>query len=369
MGELRVEARLGYPGFTLDVAHSFAGAGITALFGPSGCGKTTLLRIIAGFERAARGSVRFDGEVWMGRGRFVPPERRGVGCVFQDARLFPHLSVRGNLAYAHRRAAAPARYGFDDVVGALELGPLLARRPGGLSGGERQRVAIGRTLLARPRLLLMDEPLAALDTRRKAEILPHIARLPAAFGVPVIHVTHALEEVTQLCDRVVALSGGRVVAAGDAAETLERLDATGLQGRFEAGVLLRGRVAAQDRALRLTRVDLGGAMLEVPGVVLAPGAEVRLRVRARDVSLALRRPEGLSIRNMLRARILSILPEPETAFAEVRMEIGDQHLRARVTRAAVKDLDLGEGGEVVALVKSVAFDRQALPGHAGPAGG
>ncbi|WP_397542147.1 molybdenum ABC transporter ATP-binding protein [Roseovarius salis] len=362
MQELSIAARLRYPGFTLDVTHSFGGEGITALFGPSGCGKTTLLRIIAGFEREARGRVAFAGDVWMDGSTFVPPHRRGVGYVFQDARLFPHLTVRGNLAYAHRRAApAPARYSFDDVVDALDLGALLGRRPGGLSGGERQRVAIGRTLLARPRLLLMDEPLAALDTRRKAEILPYIARLPDAFGVPVIHVTHALEEVTQLCDRIVALAQGRVVASGDVAETLERLDVSGLQGRFEAGVLLRGRVVSQDPELHLTRVDLGGATLEVPGVVLTAGAPLRLRVRARDVSLALRRPRGVSIRNMLDARILSVAPEPDTAFAEVLMDVAGQHLRARVTRAAVQELGLSADRDVVALVKSVAFDRQALP--------
>jgi molybdate transport system ATP-binding protein len=285
-----------------------------------------------------------------------------VGVVFQGAQLFPHLTARGNLDYAHRRAARePARYSFDDVVEVLELAPLFARRAGQLSGGERQRVAIGRTLLARPRLLLMDEPLAALDTRRKAEILPYIARLPQAFGLPIIYVTHALAEVTQICDRIVALEAGRVVAAGGVAQTLERLDLDGVQGRFEAGAVLMGRVAAQDTDLHMSRVDLGGAMLEVPEIGLAIGDEVRLRVRARDVSLALARIEGLSIRNQLPARVLSITPEAATAYAEVLLDLGPQHLRARITRAAVQALDLAEGQEVIALVKSVAFDRQALP--------
>lgn len=358
---LSVDIRLAFPGFTLNLAQGFMGAGITALFGPSGCGKSTLLRVIAGFEQRAVGQVTFGAEVWQDRRAFTPPHRRGVGMVFQEARLFPHLTARGNLDYAHRRAGEPARYSFDDVVDALDLSPLFARRASQLSGGERQRVAIGRTLLARPRLMLMDEPLAALDTRRKSEILPYIARLPQLFDLPILYVTHALDEVTQICDRIVALDAGRVVATGGVAETLARLDLSGVQGRFEAGAVLTGRVAAQDAGLHLSRVDLGGAMLEVPEVGLDLGAEVRLRVRARDVSLALTRLDGLSIRNQLPARVLTISAEPDTAFAEVLLDLGPQHLRARITRAAVQALDLTEGQRVIALIKSVAFDRQALP--------
>lgn len=362
MSEVSVDIRLSYPDFTLELAQAFPGSGITALFGPSGCGKSTLLRVMAGFERRAKGRVSFGDEVWQDGRIFAAPHRRGVGFVFQDARLFPHLTARGNLDYAHRRAARePARYSFDDVVDVLDLAPLFDRRSGQLSGGERQRVAIGRTMLARPRLLLMDEPLAALDTRRKAEILPYIARLPQAFGLPIIYVTHALAEVTQICDRIVALVAGRVVATGGVAETLERLDLAGVQGRFEAGAVLTGRVAAQDSALHMSRVDLGGMMLEMPEIGLPVGEAVRLRVRARDVSLALARIEGLSIRNQLPARVMSIVPESDTAFAEVLLDLGPQHLRARITRAAVQDLALNEGREVVALIKSVAFDRQALP--------
>lgn len=362
MRELSVDIRLSYPGFTLDLAQGFPGSGITALFGPSGCGKSTLLRVMAGFERRAKGRVGFGTEVWQDGRAFVAPHRRGVGYVFQDARLFPHLTAQGNLDYADRRAAREtARYSFDDVVQVLDLAPLFTRRAGQLSGGERQRVAIGRTLLARPRLLLMDEPLAALDTRRKAEILPYIARLPQAFGLPIIYVTHALAEVTQICDRIVALEAGRVVATGGVAETLERLDLAGVQGRFEAGAVLKGRVAAQDESLHMSRVDLGGALLEVPEIGLAVGEEVRLRVRARDVSLALARLDGVSIRNQLAARVLTVTPEPDTAYAEVLLDLRPQHLRARITRAAVQALGLAEGQDVIALIKSVAFDRQALP--------
>lgn len=362
MTDLSTDIRVSYPEFTLELEQTFPGRGITALFGPSGCGKSTLLRVIAGFERGAKGRVAWGDEVWLGPRAWTPPHRRGVGYVFQDARLFSHLTTRGNLDYAHKRAAAaPARYSFDDVVDILDLAPLFDRRAQQLSGGERQRVAIGRTLLARPRLLLMDEPLAALDTRRKGEILPYIGRLPRALDIPILYVTHALEEVTQLCDRIVALADGQVVATGGVAEVLERLDLAHVQGRFEAGTVLAGRIAGQDRDLHLSRVDLGGAQVEVPRIGLAEGAEVRLRVRARDVSLALQRPEGMSIRNMLEARVLVIDPEPASAFAEVLLDVAGQHVRARVTRAAMADLGIVVGQSVIALLKAVSFDHQALP--------
>lgn len=362
MTELSVDVRVRYREFELAVTQGFPGNGITALFGPSGCGKTTLLRVIAGFETGATGRVSFAEEVWLDQRWSVAPHLRGVGYVFQDARLFPHLNARSNLDYAHRRSTSVSGgYSFDDVVDVLDLAPLFGRRVSQLSGGERQRIAVGRTLLARPRLLLMDEPLAALDTRRKGEIMPYIARLPSAFGVPIIYVTHALEEVTQLCDRIVALSSGRVVATGGVADTLERLDLDDVQGRFEAGAVLTGHVAAQDPVLHLTRVDLGGGALEVPEIGMVPGAQVRLRVRARDVSLARSRPEGLSIRNILSAHVTSIVAEPDTAYAEILLDLGGQHLRARITRAAVQDLGLAEGAPTFALIKSVSFDRQALP--------
>jgi molybdate transport system ATP-binding protein len=362
MVNLKTDVAVNYPEFTLEIEQEFPGEGITALFGPSGCGKSTVLRVIAGFERSASGLVAYGDEVWLGRQSFLPPHRRGVGYVFQDARLFPHLSALGNLEYAQKRAAKEShRYSFDDVVDVLDLAPLFKRRVGQLSGGEQQRVAIGRTLLARPRLLLMDEPLAALDTRRKSEILPYIGRLPRAFGVPVIYVTHALAEVTQLCDRIVALAEGRVVASGGVVETLARLDLAFIQDRFEAGTILLGRITQQDKQLHMSRVDIGGAHIEVPQIGLETGQDVRLRVRARDVSLALSRPAGMSIRNMLVAKVLKMEPENTSAFAEVLLEVAGQHLRSRITRAAVADLQLTEGQELIALVKAVSFDRQALP--------
>ncbi|MEX2615478.1 MAG: molybdenum ABC transporter ATP-binding protein [Alphaproteobacteria bacterium] len=363
MIDLTVDARNAYPDFELDISHRFGLDGITALFGPSGCGKTTLLRIIAGLEKNAEGRIAFGDEAWLDTGDaiFVPPHRRGVGYVFQDARLFPHLSVAGNLRYAARRSAGiDRRIEFDDVVTALDLGALLPRRVGALSGGERQRAAIGRTLLTRPRLLLMDEPLAALDIQRKAEILPYIERLPGAFGVPVIYVTHAIDEVAGLARRMVVLANGKKVAEGPVAAVLERLDLQPATGRFEAGVVLTARIVGHDNRFHLTRLDHHGQAIDIPMVELPIGSAVRLRVRARDVSLATERPGKVSVRNILSGTISQIEEEADTAFAETLVDVGGANLRARITRAAVADLCLSPGTPVFALVKSIAFDRRAL---------
>ncbi len=376
MATLHLDTRLAFGGFALALDDEAVPLrGVTALFGPSGSGKTTILRIVAGLERHARGRVGFGDTVWQDDARrlFVKPHRRAVGYVFQDARLFDHLSVEGNLRYARRRAA-PDRGDTgdglaDEVVEALELAPLLGRRPAGLSGGERQRVAIGRALLTRPSLLLMDEPLSALDLRRRAEIIPYIEALPRRFGVPVLYVTHAIEEVARMADDMVVLADGRFVASGPAEAVMERLDLQPLAGHFEAGVLLDGAVTGHDDTFAMTEVDLGsagggqegGQSIRMPGVDVPVGQRVRLRVRARDVSLALAPPADISIRNILRATILSVVEEQERAFAETLLDIGGQHLRARLTREAVAALGLAPGLEVYALIKSIAFDRRLLP--------
>lgn len=363
MTELVLDAGVSFGGFDLDLSHRMALDGIMALFGPSGCGKSTLLRIVAGLERNARGRISFGDEIWLDSdaGIFVPPHRRGVGYVFQDARLFPHLSVAGNLRYAARRSAGvKSPIDFASVVTALDLSALLPRRPTSLSGGERQRVAVGRTLLTRPRLLLMDEPLAALDIKRKAEILPYIERLPDIFGVPVIYVTHSIDEVARLAQRIIVLTAGRKVADGSVSEVLERLDLQPATGRFEAGVVLTARIVGHDPVFRLTHLDHHGQTIDMPMADLDIGSEVRLRVRARDVSLAIERPKGISVRNILAGTIVQIAEEPETAFAETLVDIGDARLRARITRAAVAELSLVAGTPVFALVKSIAFDRRAL---------
>ena len=366
---LELDVALDFPGFALRFAEALPLSGITGLFGPSGCGKSTLLRIIAGLERNARGRVACAGEEWQtsAGGRFVPPHRRGVGYVFQETRLFPHLTVAGNLAYAERRSRRVGRsIQMADVVEALDLQPLLARRTTGLSGGERQRVAIARTLLTRPRLLLMDEPLAALDYRRKGEILPYIERLPGTFGLPMLYVSHAIDEVSRLAERLILMADGAKTAVGPTAELLTRLDLQPATGRFEAGTMVKARVVGHDPAFRLTRLELEGQPLLMPEVDLAPGERVQLRIRARDVALATTRPTGISIRNVIEGTLVELALEPDTAFAETLIAVGDARIRARITRAAVAELRLEPGTPVFALIKSISFDRRALT--AAPAG-
>ena len=347
--------------FELAVTHDLPLQGITALFGPSGCGKTTLLRIISGLEHRASGTIDFASEPWQGPNTFVAPHRRGVGYVFQDARLFPFLNAAGNLRYAEKRSRnAPANVTWKDVVEALDLAPLLDRRPGSLSGGERQRVAIGRTLLTRPRLLLMDEPLAALDLRRKAEILPYIEKLPATFGVPIVYVTHSIDEVVRLADRMIVLADGKKIADGGVAETLERPDLQIAVGRFEAGVVIDATITDHDRHYRLTALEHAGQSIVMPMVEAPVGTALRLRIRARDVSVAVERPRGISVRNILAGTVEEIVEEPGTAFAELMIDIGEARLRSRVTREAVADLKLEVGQPIYALVKSIAFDRRIM---------
>lgn len=363
---LRLDIRLDLGGFSLEVDETVPGEGVTALFGPSGSGKTTVLRVIAGLERRAQGTVALGSEVWQDPGRFVPPERRGVGVVFQDQRLFGHLDVAGNLRFAARRAPAGNGFGWDEVIDTLELGPLLGRSVDGLSGGERSRVAIGRTLLARPRLLLLDEPLAALDQGRKGEILPYLEALPRRFGLAVVHVAHAVDEVAALADRMIVLNHGRVAATGETGPVLERLDLMQLAGRFEAGVVLETRVAGHDREFRLTELTIDGQRIWMPMIDLPVGEEVRLRIRARDVALATERPRGLSSRNILEGTLSELVEERETAFAEAFVTLaGGAQLRSRLTRRSVAELGLAPGRPVFAVVKSIAFDRRGLKGRPG----
>ncbi|MEO1492964.1 MAG: molybdenum ABC transporter ATP-binding protein [Pseudomonadota bacterium] len=333
--------------------------GVTAIFGPSGSGKTTLLKAIAGFAPGL-GRVTIAEHIWQGAGRTVPAHRRPVGYVFQDGRLFEHLSVAGNLDYAAKRAsAAGPEIARDAVIAEMDLAPLLPRRPATLSGGERQRVAIARALLTRPQLLLMDEPLAALDRARKAPILRMISALPRRFGTPVLFVSHQLDEIVQIADRLLAVQAGRIIGEGPTAEMLDTMDPE-ITGRFEAGALLEGRVAEIRPQSAMLGVDIGGALLWIPDVGgLSQGDPVRVRVRSRDVSLALAPVDGLSIRNQIPGVITAVLTD-ESAFAEVRLTAAGQMLRARVSRMAVEDLGLIPGQAVTALIKSIAFDRRLL---------
>ena len=359
---LTLEVQLAFDRFGLDVSDEIDLAGVTALFGPSGGGKSTLLRCIAGFETPHAGRIVCGGDPWFdaSKGIDLAPHRRPVGTMFQDTRLFPHLDVGGNLDYADRRRGrdgqGPERA---DVVAALDLESLQERRTGSLSGGERQRVALARTLLRGPRLLLLDEPLAALDRHRKADILPYLENLQRQFGIPTLYVSHDVDEIVELSERALLLVDGRVQFHGPIAEAVENLELQTLDGRFDAGVLLDGTIAGHDARLRVTYVDIGGGNLTMPLADRLPeGATIRLRVRARDVAIATRKPEGISIRNILPGTLAALDGEPDRGFVSALVATGSARIRAHLTLAAVEDLDLAVGQTVYALVKSVSFDRR-----------
>lgn len=344
-------------GFTLAAKADVDLNGVTALFGPSGSGKTSILSAIAGF-RPRSGAVTVEGDVWQNSRIHLPPHQRPVGMIFQDGRLFEHLSVDGNLTYASRRAdRSGPEILRNDVIGWLGLEELLHRKPASLSGGERQRVAIGRSLLTRPRLLLMDEPLAALDRARKAAILPIIEELPRRFGTPVLYVSHQLDEIVQIASSMITIRDGRILGHGPVPAMIETMDPA-ITGRFEAGALLHGKIVEIRPEFAMSAMEIADSKLWLPtSGNLSVGDRVRIRVRARDVSLALRPVEGLSIRNQIPATVAGVETDG-SPFAEVRLDCGGQALRARISRFAVDDLALEPGQQVMALIKSVAFDRR-----------
>jgi molybdate transport system ATP-binding protein len=359
---IRARFQVSYPGFSLDVDLTLPGRGVTALFGHSGCGKTTCLRAMAGLERGARGRLEVGGEVWQDEatGAFLPTHRRPLGYVFQEASLFPHLSVRGNLEYGQKRSqagvpAAERHAALDHAAELLGITALLARRPPNLSGGERQRVAIARALLTRPRLLLMDEPLAALDLGRKREILPYLQRLHDELEIPLIYVTHSPDEVARLADHLVLLAGGRALASGPLAEILPRLDLpTALADR--AGVVVEAVVARYDGHYGLLQLDFPGGAVQVPHGLVPLGARMRLQVRARDVSLALTRAVDSSITNILPALVVAAAaPGDSPAHVMVRLDAGGTPLLARITRRSHDQLGLVPGMAVWAQIKAVAL--------------
>lgn len=341
--------------FVLDVEFTTPGQGITALFGPSGSGKTSLLRCIAGLERA-RGHLTVNGECWQDdeRGVFVPTHRRPLGYVFQEASLFPHLSVRGNLEYGWKRIApAERRVAFEQAVDLLGIARLLDRSPTRLSGGERQRVAIARALLTSPRLLLMDEPLSALDQASKADILPYLERLHDELSIPVLYVSHLVDEVARLADHMVFLEQGRVCAAGPINELLTRLDLP-LAHADESEALIDATVAAHDEEFQLTYVDFPGGRVSIARQPFPIGHPVRVRIRARDVSLTLERQEHTSILNIFPARVLDVADDTPSQVM-VRLDAAGAVLLARITRKSAAALGLERGARVYAQVKSVAL--------------
>jgi molybdate transport system ATP-binding protein len=355
--EVAAERRL--EAFALDARFESAGR-VTALFGRSGSGKTSLLNAIAGLLRPARGRIAIDGEALFdsSAGHDVPVHRRRIGYVFQEDRLLPHLSVRQNLLYG-RRFSSGNGIAPDGVIELLGLAALLERRPRDLSGGEKQRVAIGRALLASPRLLLMDEPLASLDAPRKSEILYYVERLRDELQLPILYVSHSIEEVVRLADVVVLLSEGRVLDTGPLAEMAARMDLRAYLGRFEGGAVIEATVAEQDLASGLARLDFRGGSLFAPDVDALVGEKVRVRIRARDVSLATVRPQSISMLNVI-AGTVAALGEPAGASVDVRIDAGGTDLIARITRRSVAELGLEPGRPVFALVKAVAIDRHSV---------
>ena len=345
---MTLELRLthAFPGFKLDLDLT-APAGLTCLFGRSGSGKTTIINAVAGLLRPDTARIVLDGVAL----HDLPPHQRRVGYVFQDARLFPHMTVAQNLTYAARIRRQQAK-GFDRIVGLLGIGALLDRRPATLSGGERQRVAIGRALLSDPRILLMDEPLAALDEARKSEILPYIEALRDAFGLPILYVSHALPEVARLATSIAVIDAGRLLAFGPAARLLSDPETAPLLGLRDAGAILTARVAEQ-AADGLTRLDTPAGPLWLPRVQTTIGHSLRVRIAASDVMLALTRPEGLSALNVLPATVRAVR-DGDGPGALVQLDLGGQALLARVTRRSATALGLQPGLELFAVVKSVS---------------
>ncbi|MCA3560481.1 MAG: molybdenum ABC transporter ATP-binding protein [Aestuariivirga sp.] len=348
-----VRHRLG--SLTLEAAFASTG-GITAIFGASGCGKTSLVNVIAGLIRPDFARISVGGTLLVdtAQGIFLPPSKRRIGYVFQEARLFPHMSVEANLAYGEWFAPKSERYARKaPILELLGIGHLLKRRPRELSGGEKQRVAIGRALLASPRLLLMDEPLASLDAARKAEIMPYLERLRDEVKIPIVYVSHSVAEVMRLASGVAVLSQGKLVAFGPAAEIAQRLDLVPAEEREEGGVIIDMTVAAHDAGFDLTRLSSSAGDVYVPGHLGPAGTPARVRIRARDVMLALEEPRAISALNILRGTVAAIAPA-DAASVNVRLDCGGAAVMARITRHSAAVLKLAPGTPAYAVVKAVS---------------
>ncbi|WP_454876416.1 molybdenum ABC transporter ATP-binding protein [Pseudomonas farris] len=355
---IHTRLKLNYSGFSLDVDLQLPGRGVTALYGHSGSGKTTCLRCIAGLEQAEQGFIQINDEVWQDsdKGIFVPPHKRALGYVFQEASLFPHLSVRANLEFGLRRI--PRQQRRVDIAHATELlgiGHLLGRDPQNLSGGERQRIGIARALLTSPKLLLMDEPLAALDTQRKNEILPYLQRLHDELDIPVLYVSHSQDEVARLADHLVLLSDGKALASGAIGETLARLDLPLALGD-DAGVVIEGHVSAYDADYQLLTLQLPNTELSirVAHSPMAEGQALRCKVQARDVSLSLQGVEQSSILNRLPVTVISEIGSDNAAHVLIRLNAAGTPLLARITRYSRDQLGVHPGQQLWAQIKAVA---------------
>ena len=352
---LMIRTIVEHPGpaaFRLDVNLEIPDRGITAVFGPSGCGKSTLLRCVAGLEHSSRGRIALGDRVWQDEGVFESAHRRGAALVFQDGALFDHLDVRRNLEYGKKRASNHAP-DLDDVTAMLGLEGLLDRTPHGLSGGERQRVALGRALLAGPDLLLLDEPLASIDRAARHAIYPYLETVQASTGLPMLYVTHSLDEAARLADHMIHLEAGRMKACGPLAALMTDLDGDLSRGP-EGGAVLTARVVGHEPEHHLSRLAFDGGEILMPVPDLETDRRVRLRIHARDISLALQRPHETSILNILPARVDGLAARRPGRMM-VRLSVGHAALLAAITERSADQLGLEPGREVFAQIKSVAL--------------
>ena len=351
-----IDIKAGLGDFRLQTNFTVDGA-ITALFGPSGSGKTSLVRLIAGLETPLVGSIRISGRTLFDKsaGINLPPPRRRVGYVIQEANLFPHLTVRRNLGYSSWAGGRKGTIELADVCDVLGIEHLLDRKPERLSGGERQRVAIGRALLSDPSILLLDEPLSALDINRKLEILPFLEQIRDEFEIPMIYISHSVDEVTRLADCLVVMDNGNVTAFGAIEEVLSALEIRGSGDGLEAGSLISGICSQFDEEMALAQILVEGQLVNLPISAMKSATPVRLRIKANDVALALTRPQATSIQNMLECQITAIEQAGPTHI-EVTLKMGKQQIRSRITRKSAADLNLATGDKVIALLKAVALE-------------
>lgn len=343
-------------GFTLECNFDFPNSGITVLFGASGSGKTTVLRCVAGLEKA-EGFVKVEGEFWQNdeKGIFLPTWQRRLGYVFQEASLFPHLTAKQNIEFAVKRSKTEgARERMNDAIELLGIGHLLGRRPSQLSGGERQRVAIARAVATEPKVMLFDEPLAALDFKRKSEIMPWLEMLKTNLSIPMLYVTHSAEEVMKLADNLIVLEGGKIKASGLLTDVLENIDLPIKIGE-DTGVLLRGKVVSKESDWSLMTVECGNLSVHIEDNGQAIGSEVGLRILAREVVFAKEKPQEISVQNCFEGIVEEISEQKDGADALVRVDCSGQIIVGKLTRKALEELGIKERSRVWLLVKSVAL--------------
>jgi molybdate transport system ATP-binding protein len=355
MNLLEAKFKMDYPGFNLDVEMSIPSNGVTVVFGPSGSGKTTLLRCLSGLEKAPLGYLKVSGHVWQDKASFIPIQDRKIGLVFQESRLFPHLNIQENLLYGYQRTLSDYRnLQFDEVEQVLNLGTLLKRRPDKLSGGERQRVAIGRALLTSPKLLLMDEPLASLDIKLKAEIIPFIKRIESEFKTPIIYVTHSMNEVLQLVDTMVILKAGKVESIGSVEEVFSGVRSREAVGEKQLGAVLETLVSEHDEGFGLTKLDFMGQTLHIPRQQITVGQSLRVHIHSKDVSLSNLQPAGAtSVLNILRAKVKKVGKlDPKGYSVDIELDAG-RSILATITRKSLSKLNLQPGQPIYAHIKAI----------------